>query len=246
MGKETKYPSLEFIHEFRDWYRMFKYGNDVGSISLHVCGKAVSELLHIVPTPHIELEKVIELFDRVQLNINLDAALKAWSLQPLQERIVELGGQYEIPFILQHNDINKLAVGKRILELGRQYQIPFILQYNDNNRLAVDHILNNYDNRYINILKDASGGNGIYTEDFTIPQSCTHCAIGFSGGLGPLNVGKSLIKIHNSVMSENVEGRYENNMFWIDMESNIRTDDKLDLHKVRQVAEIVNQQYKAW
>jgi hypothetical protein len=80
-------------------------------------------------------------------------------------------------------------------------------------------------------LFDSSGGNGIIASDWPAPVEFLLC--GYAGGLGPDNLCERIRGI------EDVVGDAE---IWIDMETNVRSENKLDLEKVRQVLEIA----KAW
>lgn len=122
------------------------------------------------------------------------------------------------------------------------FENPFIIQYNENNTKLINTLLSdNQYNKFIHVLKDASGGNGIVSEDFSIPESCSNTSIGFAGGLGPDNIERLFPKIYNSVISENVEGKNNNPMFWIDMESKIRNENnEFDLKKVEYVAAYID------
>lgn len=224
-GLEPRYPSLDFIKRFAAWFYGF-YSSRLelqlhGSIALHVCGSAVLDLLNIPDDGALlsqaELKQLIPDFDRVQLNINLT------TVNP------------------DKADWMKAAIGWKLEDMGKEYSRPFILQYNANNASMLDFILGYYKNNYIHILKDASGGQGVYSDDFSIPKACDKCAIGFAGGIGVDSVRAALYKAHDSVMAANVEGHNDNKLYWLDMESSVRTDDRFDLGKVRQVATIVHQ-----
>lgn len=78
----------------------------------------------------------------------------------------------------------------------------------------------------VSMLIDGSGGQGIDSPISIYPSAYK---IGYGGGINPNNVADKL-----TYLFEN-GGDGE---FWIDMESGVRTDDWLDLDKVRQVLEI--------
>lgn len=118
---------------------------------------------------------------------------------------------------------------------------PIIIQYNDNNYHFVQDLVTHRKN--IHVLKDASGGRGEFNTDFEIPTMCSNVPIGFAGGIGPENIDNAAPKIYDSVMSQNVEGNYENKMFWLDMESKIRKDDFLNLQKMCTVASKIDKLY---
>lgn len=117
---------------------------------------------------------------------------------------------------------------------------PIIFQYNANNKEMLDSFeLAKYPN--VHILKDASGGNGIFSSDTTIPEICNQSTIGFAGGFGPDNIEIIFPNIYQSVMSNNVEGQFENSHFWIDMETKVRDEtNQMDLDKVAKIAEYLD------
>ena len=75
------------------------------------------------------------------------------------------------------------------------------------------------------VLLDASGGRGIDT-----PIEILKCdgKVGYAGGINPDNVADKLTYLFENIH----EGE-----FWIDMESGVRTNDWLDIDKVRRVLE---------
>ena len=75
----------------------------------------------------------------------------------------------------------------------------------------------------ISVLLDGSGGRGVDT-----PLKVLHGVgkVGYAGGFNPDNVAEKL-----QYLLENVDS----GMFWIDMESGVRTDDWFDTAKVRRV-----------
>jgi phosphoribosylanthranilate isomerase len=74
----------------------------------------------------------------------------------------------------------------------------------------------------IDLLYDCSGGRGVLPKG-QWPRHTSGTLVGFAGGLGPDNV-KDQIRLIDA------QGPY-----WIDMESNVRTEDWLDLDKVESV-----------
>lgn len=75
------------------------------------------------------------------------------------------------------------------------------------------------------ILVDGSGGNGVLPNSWARP--CTEKDVGYAGGLGPSNIFEQvpLILSANSPWPR----------VWVDMESQVRTDDWLDVDKVWHV-----------
>ena len=87
--------------------------------------------------------------------------------------------------------------------------------------------------KYVSVLLDASGGNGIDTdiELLNVPAK-----IGYAGGINPDNVADKL-----SYIVKNCKTPY-----WIDMESGVRTNDWFDLDKVKKILEICDGIIKAY
>ena len=77
----------------------------------------------------------------------------------------------------------------------------------------------------VSVLLDASGGRGLDTPVDVRPE-IKACKVGYAGGFGPENAATKLKQILNNPNT---------GPFWIDMESRVRTDDRLDLDKVEAV-----------
>lgn len=108
--------------------------------------------------------------------------------------------------------------------------LQFIFQSNRaNNPLA--QTVHNYG---INtaILFDQSRGTGILPVEW--PEQHTFLDFGNAGGLGPDNIEREVSKMEKMYTKP----------YWIDMENNVRTNDKLDLDKVRIVLSIVKKLYE--
>ena len=85
----------------------------------------------------------------------------------------------------------------------------------------------------IEYLFDRSGGRGRFNlEQWPVPNPDGRC--GYSGGLSPKNVHLALEFLH----------QFPDRHVWLDMESGVRTNDWLDLDKVRQVCSQVHEQGK--
>lgn len=120
--------------------------------------------------------------------------------------------------------------GSAINELFRciyKYESPVIVQVNRENQDLWMHLhtLSNF-----HVLFDESRGNGIKASGYNIPLRGNLC--GYAGGLGPDNLQEELRKIERSAGDREV---------WIDMETRVRTNDRLDLDKVEQVLKIVKE-----
>lgn len=77
------------------------------------------------------------------------------------------------------------------------------------------------------LLLDQSGGRGVELTDFPLPIVGRYC--GYAGGFGPDNLDAALKRL--TALPGDAR-------FWVDMESNVRTGDWLDLDKVRACLEI--------
>lgn len=86
-----------------------------------------------------------------------------------------------------------------------------------------DLYLNSLPNDKVSVLLDASGGRGV---DTPIQVLATPNKVGYAGGISPENV---IDKIRQLEENPDVQS------YWIDMETHVRTNNKLDLDKVRTV-----------
>lgn len=80
-------------------------------------------------------------------------------------------------------------------------------------------------------LFDRSGGRGVLPGRWPLPQIGSRAMVGFAGGLG-LDTARMLLDCINDFHPQDVP-------FWLDMESRIRTDDRLDLDKCEAVCRAV-------
>ena len=75
----------------------------------------------------------------------------------------------------------------------------------------------------LTVLLDNSGGQGIYHPFNPMPSKDK---VGYAGGLNIENIERTIFAIE---MNE------DTGPYWLDMESGVRTDDKFDLEKVREI-----------
>jgi hypothetical protein len=111
-----------------------------------------------------------------------------------------------------------------VTDLSLDYPIEFILQcrsVDDLQPLATQSIMMGR----ASVLFDPSGGRGI--ESCCWPVAPLNTKIGFAGGIGPDNVEMAISGI--------IASNQWLQSFWIDMESGVRTDDRLDFDKVTDV-----------
>ncbi len=96
-----------------------------------------------------------------------------------------------------------------------------IIQHNKSNKAFCDEIIKR--GCKVHFLYDGSGGRGTLASTWN--PKIEGYYTGYAGGLNPDNVVGELMKIELTNKS--------NEFFWIDVETGVRTDDKLDLNKVR-------------
>lgn len=160
--------------------------------SLHVCGKDL--LLNIIKFGKWNfIDKFnlnLDLFSRIQLNVG------------------NIFNEFNHDVFFKSEDL---------LYLKQE----IILQVNQNKIELCGNLFDRIDSslNLINVLYDASSGNGILPDSWI--HSDRYC--GYAGGLSPDNVKSNLIKINKS----------NGGNFWIDAETSFRTNDVFDLSKVK-------------
>lgn len=101
-------------------------------------------------------------------------------------------------------------------EIQQYPWITFITQHNNSNKNVYKQITaSNHQ-----VLFDQSGGNGVSPKAWKKPLKNKIC--GYAGGLGPGNIHEEL----GAILSVSPKAPQD---FWIDMESKLRINDKLDL-----------------
>lgn len=80
------------------------------------------------------------------------------------------------------------------------------------------------------ILFDCSGGRGVEIRSYPEQINGFHC--GYAGGIGPENIERVL---------KDLEAKFPDMDYWIDMESKVRTDNVLDLEKVETCLKIAKE-----
>lgn len=195
----------------REWRREFyKVAPDVARAA-HICGTTLLE--EFAGGGHGGLREELGEFQRIQLNFN------AKRLHPsVLHGLVE---QWESEAWCDRDGVGQ----------------TFITQHNDANA-GVHKLFSNH--RHIPhfnhaILFDASGGAGLSPASW--PRPLPHMRCGYAGGLGPENIAAEMAQIVQAVASRHSLPQHAHT--WLDMESKLRTNDKFDLDKVREVIEIV-------
>lgn len=116
----------------------------------------------------------------------------------------------------------------------------FIFQYDEVNKQALLDIYSKVKRKFaIEALFDLSHGAGVLPSKW--PNPFLNIKFGYAGGLGPDNLSDQIPKIIEA--SKGSEGD-----IWIDMETHVRTDEKLDLQKVVKCLETAKPftHYKNW
>jgi hypothetical protein len=142
----------------------------------------------------------------------------------------------QLNFNLKNSKLDLEEFLKLIITNFSNSNISVITQHNQSNYDFWQIMLKAPDVKH-NILFDSSGGRGI--ESIFIPKSINGIFCGYSGGFGPDNIEEYLKKLNN------YNGNYNIGTCWIDMETNVRTDNKLDLDKVEFVLE-KSKPYTIW
>jgi phosphoribosylanthranilate isomerase len=122
---------------------------------------------------------------------------------------------------------------KEVLQFIEENQdFPIIFPANKGNQSEVE-ILSKLLLPNIQFLYDSSGGRGEEIKEIQIPFKDHYT--GYAGGLNPDNI-KSFCELINDTE--------DNSNVWLDMETGVRTNDKLDLEKVEKVLSICSKYIK--
>ena len=191
----------------RDWIsRFMRFKPAFIKTAAHLCGNAAIEFLD-----ENKLEDALTKykdFDRIQVNVTYD-------------QINEQSAINAIRYFQEHINAN--------LHICEKHAAPAIItQHNTLNEQLTKARLNpnNIHHWYPSLLFDESRGKGTSEREWQKPFEKSHC--GYAGGISPDNIDSVLYDLWNLVNPETE--------LWIDMESRIRSDDKFDLLKVKQVA----------
>lgn len=136
---------------------------------------------------------------------------------------------------LNFNSTNNPACEEFYRSIFENDAVSIILQFNKANYDLCQKViaLNNLNNSNIQFLYDGSGGRGVLPGEWqeVVPNHFT----GYAGGLNPDNLEESLVNINKAA---------GDNQIWIDTETGVRTDGKLDLKKVVKFLEISSKYVK--
>lgn len=115
-----------------------------------------------------------------------------------------------------------------LLVASQHPEVEFILQCGAAESLDdLVHFIREEGYKNVSILFDQSGGRGIAPPEGFWPWPIPGIHMGYAGGLNPENIVGHLEAL----------AKFEEQPFWVDMESGVRTDDQFDLEKVRLVLE---------
>lgn len=162
--------------------------------------------------------------------LNLSAHFCGWfSREVLENRNYELITQLSSRFKRVQLNFNfrktkGVHLGYLLDYAVEHLERSIILQYNNGNKPYLDEFMINELPPNIHFLYDGSGGRGVEINQILEPIGKQYT--GYSGGLGPENVEEV------SRMISEFENESE---VWIDMENGVRTDNELDLEKVKSV-----------
>ena len=176
--------------------------------SIHLCGTEAVDL-YLKGDSH--LLSVID-DSRVQLNFNM----KNYDAAELVDQVLEASERHPLPLILQ---VNKSKAEFIKLLLKKMHAAS-----------AMDGVLPNID-----LLHDGSGGFGREIEVVSRPYK--GILTGYAGGLKPGNIGRVLSLIEDTLPKGEAQigAAIEDDSYYLDMESGVRTDNVFDISKCQQV-----------
>lgn len=133
-----------------------------------------------------------------------------------------MSGFQRIQLNLKFGDVEgKYDPAELVARVKENPQHQFILQYTPDKQGLLP-LFTGVPNHAV--LYDASAGRGINPDSWDPPLTGHFC--GYAGGLSPANLEQNLKMIAKVAAGQTT---------WIDMESGVRTNDRFDLTKVRQV-----------
>lgn len=145
----------------------------------------------------------------------------------LEEQLLEPNADINLRYQLNFNLKKTPIENQSLIDCIKHQPCNVVTQHNKSNASVVNLPLT--ENHQI--LFDASGGRGVGPVQWNEPFPNKFC--GYAGGLGPDNVVQELEKILTFFPDIDMP------LFWIDMETKIRTDDHFDLDKCEQVLKAV-------
>ena len=255
---QPRYPTMDWVIKLSVAVQNYNHNNRITNMKLaaHLCERRVDEVLKYGDDTFIK--QLIEWgFQRVQIN--------ATAVNGVDTSIFD--NDTSSSSSSDHSSSSVDFVTNFLSVVSNNTNIEFIIQKNNETQPLWEGIIDKLNDNssattYNNIsfLLDESKGTGVLPINGcwpSIPKSLQNLKstcdinIGYAGGIGPLNVKDVLENITESKQSNNNNGNeYENNndtdtdtIFWIDMESKLRSikndKDVFDLDKCYQVIDSV-------
>ncbi len=207
MGQDNRYPPSNWIEDTGQFFASVPVPPRL-RLSGHLCGAWARDIAAGGNRFVTEYPKWPSFFRRLQLNVG--------------HILSDISSSTEYG-----NDGEHFYDGVRLLAAAHPTASSrIIIQVNPNQgwRYRLQPLLDEVD-----ILFDCSGGRGIVAEHWPNPVAGTDARLltncGYAGGLTPDNLPDQLALIMKASLGQPI---------WIDVESGVRTDNYLDLDKVRQ------------
>ena len=168
--------------------------------------------------------------------LNLSAHFCGWYSKEVIENcnyelIDSLPSQFQrVQLNFNFRNSNKFKL-EELVEYAKTSKRNIIFQYNRDNKTTLDNLMSTNIPQNIHFLYDSSGGRG--TEIQSIESDFKNYT-GYSGGINDENISYICELITNT----------SGGTVWVDMESGVRTDNRLDLKKVEKVLEITDSYIK--
>jgi hypothetical protein len=268
---QPRYPTMDWVRKLSVAVQNYNHNNNNRikmKLAAHLCERRVDEVLKYGDDTFIK-QLIKWGFQRVQINATavngVDTSIFDNGNSPSSSSSDSSGVDFVTNFFSVVSDNTNIEF---IIQKNNETQPLWegiIDRLNDNSSATTTTITTGtststctYNN--ISFLLDESKGTGVLPINGcwpSIPKSLqslkSTCTIGYAGGIGPLNVKDVLENITESKQSNNNnenENEYENNtdtdtdtIFWIDMESKLRSikndKDVFDLDKCYQVIDSV-------
>jgi hypothetical protein len=217
---KSRYASPAWVHSLTSKLPTFIQQTGITpKLAAHLCGSRVNELLNDGDTTFLETI-VLPAFGRVQINatavngVDTSRLSAASTHATLHNIIIQLP---HVEFILQKND-ETLALCDGLERLLEHSRLPNVA-----------------------MLHDESKGTGVRCSSWPVPTTTSTALykMGYAGGIGPDNVTEVL----QSIVCQDIVKDDDDAMFWIDMESSLRSTkndrDVFDLDKCYAVIDAV-------
>lgn len=179
---------------------------------------------------YIPLENIINI---IEFGLSSICTLHICGKLAVTDYINGVGDAYELSQYFHTVQLNFKAQDQSLSKLKERFENcsgqTIITQHNEANR-DLWHQLG-YDNH--SVLYDMSGGHGLIPSEY-LPPMYAGKIFGYAGGLSPESIPEEFPKILKVV---------EDEPFWIDMESGIRSDGWFDINKCKIVINYLHDFY---